>query len=208
LWVRAGYYLAARITAAFVRTGWCTDIRGIGGGLVENLPVHVFVNDDGEIAIKVPTEVALDDQHEMALSRAGCCALMYARGRDMAAFFSVPTVHEPPAAPGQEPALAGRLAAGLDCLLAVVRTAHHVHEQAAAAMREHRDPARVAADVNAWIAQFVADDPGEGAPLAEAAIELTGNPDRPGEHLLLCALAPWLNGAAPDAVTVVLELAR
>jgi predicted component of type VI protein secretion system len=46
--------------------GRCTDcaaIRGVeGGGLVEDLPTHTFKTDDGEIALKCPTEIAITDR--------------------------------------------------------------------------------------------------------------------------------------------------
>ena len=39
--------------------GWCAAIRGVeGGGLVEGLPAHTFRTDDGDVALKCPTEIA------------------------------------------------------------------------------------------------------------------------------------------------------
>ena len=39
--------------------GWCAAIRGVeGGGLVEGLPAHNFCTDEGDVAMKCPTEVA------------------------------------------------------------------------------------------------------------------------------------------------------
>ncbi|MGN4077579.1 type VI secretion system contractile sheath large subunit, partial [Burkholderia gladioli] len=57
LWCNAAWAFAARLTAAFDDFGWCAAIRGVeGGGLVEDLPTHTFKTDDGEIALKCPTE--------------------------------------------------------------------------------------------------------------------------------------------------------
>ena len=62
LWVNAAYAMGARLTAAFENYGWCAAIRGVeGGGLVEDLPTHTFKTDDGELALKCPTEVAITD---------------------------------------------------------------------------------------------------------------------------------------------------
>jgi type VI secretion system protein ImpC len=50
---------------AFDNYGWCAAIRGVeGGGLVEDLPTHTFRTDDGEVALKCPTEVAITDRRE------------------------------------------------------------------------------------------------------------------------------------------------
>jgi hypothetical protein len=69
LWMNAAYALGTRVTDAFARYGWCVAIRGVeGGGLVEGLPTHTFKTDDGEIALKCPTEIAITDRREKELS--------------------------------------------------------------------------------------------------------------------------------------------
>ncbi len=58
-WMNAAYVMGTRLTDAFARSGWCTAIRGAeNGGKVENLPMHVFASDDGDLDLKCPTEVA------------------------------------------------------------------------------------------------------------------------------------------------------
>ncbi len=59
LWANAAWALGARLTQSFAQFGWCASIRGVeGGGLVEGLPAHNFRTDEGDIALKCPTEVA------------------------------------------------------------------------------------------------------------------------------------------------------
>ena len=75
LWTNAAYAYAARLTRAFAEYGWLAAIRGVeGGGLVEDLPTHCFRTDDGEIALKCPTEVAVTDRNEKLLSDLGFIA--------------------------------------------------------------------------------------------------------------------------------------
>ena len=63
LWTNAAYAYGSRLTNAFARYGWLAAIRGVeGGGLIEGLPTHTFATDDGEIALKCPTEVAITDR--------------------------------------------------------------------------------------------------------------------------------------------------
>ena len=65
LWCNAAYAFAARLMRAFEDFGWCAAIRGVeGGGLVENLPTHTFKTDEGEVALKCPTELSVTDRRE------------------------------------------------------------------------------------------------------------------------------------------------
>ena len=64
--------LSARLTEAFSMHGWCVAIRGVeGGGLVQGLPTHQFETDEGEVAMKCPTEVAITDRRERNLPTTG-----------------------------------------------------------------------------------------------------------------------------------------
>ena len=79
---------ARDLTAAFETYGWCAAIRGVeGGGLVEDLPTHTFKTDDGEIALKCPTEIAITDRREKELSDLGFIPLVHCKNTDYAAFF-------------------------------------------------------------------------------------------------------------------------
>ncbi len=69
LWGNAAWALAARITESFARYNWCATIRGVeGGGKVEGLTVHNFATDEGDVAMKCPTEVT---DHGSAGERVG-----------------------------------------------------------------------------------------------------------------------------------------
>src|SRR5579863_1906597 len=90
LWGNAAYALGARLTNAFAHYGWCAAIRGVeGGGLVEGLPAHTFRTDEGDIALKCPTEIAVTDRREKELADQGLIPLVHCKGTDYAAFFSV-----------------------------------------------------------------------------------------------------------------------
>ncbi len=58
LWMNAAFALASRMTNSFSQYGMCVAMRGVeGGGLVTGLPVHNFYTDEGDVAMKCPTEV-------------------------------------------------------------------------------------------------------------------------------------------------------
>ena len=89
LWMNAAYALGTKVTDAFAKYGWCAAIRGVeGGGLVEGLPTHTFATDDGEVALKCPTEIAITDRREKELADLGLIPLVHCKGTDYAAFFS------------------------------------------------------------------------------------------------------------------------
>ena len=70
--------------------GMCVAMRGVeGGGLVEGLPTHNFYTDEGDLALKCPTEVPITDRREKELADLGFVPLVHCKGTDYAAFFSV-----------------------------------------------------------------------------------------------------------------------
>ena len=97
LWGNAAY-CAGRAHDQLVRacTAWCAAIRGVeGGGLVEGLPIHNFYTDEGDVAMKCPTEVPITDRREKELADLGFVPLVHCKGTDYAAFFSVQSCQKP-----------------------------------------------------------------------------------------------------------------
>ncbi len=127
LWGNAGYALAGRLTNSFARFGWCASIRGVeNGGLVESLATHNFRTDEGDLALKCPTEVAITDRREKELADQGLVPLVHCKGTDYAAFFSVQTVNKPKLYDKPEANANARLSAQLPYMLAMSRFAHYL----------------------------------------------------------------------------------
>jgi type VI secretion system protein ImpC len=64
LWSNAAYAMARADRSVF-DARLVRAIRGVeGGGLVDGLPTHTFETDEGEVAMKCPTEVAITDRRE------------------------------------------------------------------------------------------------------------------------------------------------
>ncbi len=92
LWMNAAYALGTKMTQSYSLYGMCVAMRGVeGGGLVEGLPTHNFSTDEGDIALKCPTEVPITDRREKELADLGFVPLVHCKGTDYAAFFSVQT---------------------------------------------------------------------------------------------------------------------
>ena len=127
LWVNAAWALGARLTQAFALYGWCASIRGVeGGGLVEGLPAHNFKTDEGDVAMKCPTEVPITDRREKELADLGFIPLVHCKGTDYAAFFSVQSAQKPKVYDKDAANANARLSAQLPYILACSRFAHYL----------------------------------------------------------------------------------
>ncbi|MGC8792037.1 MAG: type VI secretion system contractile sheath large subunit [Bryobacteraceae bacterium] len=210
LWGNAAYALGARLTEAFATYGWCAAIRGVeGGGLVEGLPVHTFRTDEGDVALKCPTEIAISDRREKELADLGFVPLVHCKGTDYAAFFSVQSCNKPKVYDKESATANARLSAQLPYILAVSRFAHYLK----AIMRDKIGSFMSRADcerfLNQWIMNYVTEDdqasPATKAqyPLREARVEVMEVPGKPGAYRAVAYLRPHFQ---LDELTVSLRL--
>ncbi len=197
LWGNAAFGLAARLTNSFARYGWCASIRGVeGGGLVEALPCHTFRTDEGDVALKCPTEVAITDRREKELADQGLVPLVHCKGTDYAAFFSVQTANRPKLYDKEAANANARLSAQLPYILAMSRFAHYLK----AMMRDKIGSFMTRQDcekfLNQWIMNYVCldDNASQAAkaklPLREASIQVSEVPGKPGAYRAVCFLKP------------------
>src|SRR5262249_60333785 len=76
--------------------GWMARTRGVeGGGKVEGLPVHTFPTDEGDVAMKCPTEIGITDRREKELSDLGFLPLIHCKGKDFAACMGAQSCQKP-----------------------------------------------------------------------------------------------------------------
>src|SRR5262249_53929576 len=127
LWGNAAYSMGARLTDAFAKFGWCASIRGVeNGGLVRDLPVHNFLTDDGEIAVKCPTETIITERKEYELAKLGFIALTHCKNTDYAAFFSAQSCQKPVEYNTDAATANARLSTQLPYILMTSRFAHYL----------------------------------------------------------------------------------
>ncbi len=187
LWGNAAWALGLRITDAFARFGWTAAIRGVeGGGLVQGLPTHTFETDEGDIALKCPTEIAITDRREKEINDLGLMALCHCKGTDYAAFFGGQTANKPKVYNTDEANANARVSAMLPYVLAASRFAHYLK----AIIRDKIGSFQTAGDVsdflNTWIVQYVLlnDDATQEMkaryPLSEARVDVTEIAGKPG----------------------------
>ncbi|ODC03122.1 EvpB family type VI secretion protein [Terasakiispira papahanaumokuakeensis] len=197
LWMNAAYAMGARVTDAFSRYGWCVAIRGVeGGGLVEDLPTHTFKTDDGEVALKCPTELAITDRREKELSDLGFIPLVHCKGTDYAAFFGVQSAQKAKQYNTDIANANARLSSQLQYIFATSRIAHFMKAIMRDKVGSFASRQNVESFLNEWLAQYVLldDNAGQEAkakyPLREARVEVAEIPGKPGAYKAVTFLRP------------------
>jgi len=197
LWGNAAYAFAARTTDAFAQYGWCTAIRGVeGGGLVEGLPTHTFRTDEGDVALKCPTEIAITDRREKELSDAGFIPLVHCKGRDYAAFFGAQSANKPKKYDQPSANANARLSSQLQYMLAVSRFAHYMKAMMRDKVGSFMSRQNCEDFLNRWITQYVLLDDNAGQydkarlPLRQASIKVEEIPGKPGAYRAIAYLRP------------------
>ena len=197
LWCNAAFAFAARLTSAFENHGWCAAIRGVeGGGLVEDLPTHTFRTDDGEVALKCPTEVSITDRREKELSDLGFIPLVHCKNTDYAAFFGAQSAQKARKYDTDSANANASLSAQLQYMFAISRIAHFMKAMMRDKIGSFASAANVQNYLQRWIDQYVtADDSASQEtkaqfPLREASIEVNEVPGRPGVYRAVSFIRP------------------
>jgi type VI secretion system protein ImpC len=197
-WMGAAWAYAARITDAVAQWGWMARSRGVeGGGKVEGLPVHTFPTDDGDVAMKCPTEIAISDRREFELSNLGFLPLLHSKGSDFAVFMGAQSCQKPktyfdPAANSN-----AELSAKFNLLLCTSRFAHYLKVMARDKIGSFMEAGECGVWLNSWISNYVVPNPenvGEATkarqPLQEAKVEVRAVKGKPGYYEAVAYLRP------------------
>ncbi|MES2742011.1 MAG: type VI secretion system contractile sheath large subunit [Pseudomonadota bacterium] len=197
LWCNASYAFGTKLTAAFEDFGWCAAIRGVeGGGLVEDLPTHTFKTDEGEVALKCPTEIAITDRREKELSDLGFISLVHCKNTDYAAFFGAQSTQKAKKYNSDSANANAVLSAQLQYIFAVSRIAHYMKAMMRDKIGSFASAANVEDFLNRWLTQYVLLDDNASQeqkaqfPLREASVQVSEVPGRPGVYRAVSFLRP------------------
>lgn len=198
-WMNAAYSMGTTLTQSYSEYGWCTSIRGAeGGGKVEGLPSHTFISDDGDVAQKCPTEIAITDRREAELSKLGFLPLCHYKNTDYAVFFGAQTTQKPKRFDDPAASSNAEISARLPYVMATSRIAHFLKVMARDKIGSFMEVGDAEEWLNRWISGYVNASPGASAemkarfPLAEANIEVKEVPGQPGVYSAICWMRPWL----------------
>ncbi|MFC5473590.1 type VI secretion system contractile sheath large subunit [Paraherbaspirillum soli] len=197
LWCNAAYAFGTKLTKAFEDFGWCAAIRGVeGGGLVEDLPTHTFKTDEGEVALKCPTEIAITDRREKELSDLGFISLVHCKNTDYAAFFGAQSSQKAKKYNTDSANANAVLSSQLQYIFAVSRIAHYMKAMMRDKIGSFASAANVEDFLNRWLTQYVLldDNASQEAkaqfPLREASVQVSEVPGRPGVYRAVSFLRP------------------
>ena len=197
-WSNSAYAMATNINRSFKHYGWCTSIRGVeSGGIVEDLPVHIFPSDDGGVDIKCPTEIAISDRREAELAKNGLMPLIYRKNSDVAAFIGAQSLQKPAEYYDADATANANLSARLPYLFACCRFAHYLKcivRDKIGSFKERDDVERW---LNNWIMNYVDGDPANSSegikamkPLAAAEVVVEEIEENPGYYAAKFFLRP------------------
>lgn len=198
LWMSSAWAYAARVTDAYAHDGWFMRTRGVeGGGKVEGLPVHTFPTDDGDVAMKTPTEIAISDRREFELSNLGFLPLLHSKNRDFAVFMGSQSAQKPKQYMDPAANANAELSSKFNYILSVSRFAHYLKVMARdkiGSMMEVGDTQRW---LNTWINNYVVGNPETASeevkaqkPLASADVRVQEVAGKPGWYEAIAYMRP------------------
>ncbi len=189
-WMNSAYAMAVRVNAAFKEYGWCTRIRGVqSGGTVEGLPVAMFPTEDGDTAVKCPTEIAISDRREGELSAAGLIGLIHRKNTDQATFIGAQTLHQPKEFADKGATANARLSARLPYLFTSCRFAHYLKCMVRDWVGGTPTATQMENRLTSWISMYVDQMPEMSSeeqkarkPLKAAGIKILEDEENPGYY--------------------------
>ena len=197
LWANAAYQLGLRITDAYAKYGWTTAIRGVeGGGKVEGMVAHAYKTDEGDVALKPPTEVTITDRREKELSDLGFIAIVNSKGSNTAAFFGGQTVNKAKLYDKDAANANASISARLPYVLAASRFAHYMKVIVRDKVGSFQTQTDLQSYLNNWVSKYVLLNPTAPQtlkakyPLSEARVDVTEVPGKPGSYRAVAFLRP------------------
>jgi type VI secretion system protein ImpC len=174
-WMNAAYAMAVNVTRSFKLYGWCVRIRGVeSGGAVTNLPVHTFPTDDGGVAMKCPTEIAIDDRREKELADLGLMPILHRKNTDFAAFIGAQSLQKPEEYDDPDATANANLSARLPYLFAVCRFAHYLKSIARDKIGSFKEREDMQKWLQKWITNYMDGNPDTSSETSRRAAAARG----------------------------------
>jgi len=197
LWMNAAWAYGSRVIDAYAMDGWFARTRGVeGGGKVEGLPVHTFPTDDGDVAMKCPTEIAISDRREFELSNLGFLPILHSKNNDFAVFMGTQSCQKAKQYADPLANANAELSTRLNYMMCVSRFAHYLKVMARDKIGSFMEVKDCENWLNDWISQYIVSGPSVPAamrakyPLAEARVEVQAVKGKPGWYNAIAWLRP------------------
>jgi type VI secretion system protein ImpC len=167
------------------------------------------MTDEGDVALKCPTEIAITDRREKELSDLGFIPLVHCKGTDYAAFFGAQSCQKAKKYDTDAANANARLSTQLQYMMAVSRFAHYLKSMMRDKIGSFMSRSECEKFLNRWINNYVAgsDEAGQEMkakfPLREARIDVSEVAGKPGVYQAVAFLRPHFQ---LDELTVSLRL--
>ena len=177
--------------------------------MVAGLPVHTFKTDDGDVALKCPTEIAITDRREKELSDLGFIPLVHCKNTDFAAFFAAQSAQAAKLYDTDAANANARLSTQLQYIMATSRFAHYLKAMMRDKVGSFMSRGDCQTFLNRWISQYVTtdseatQDTKAKRPLSEARIDVVDVAGKPGCYKAVAFLKPHFQ---LDELTISLRL--
>jgi type VI secretion system protein ImpC len=188
----------------WMNAAWCYAAR-VGGGKVEGLPVHTFPTDDGDVAMKCPTEIAITERREQELEKLGFLSLIHCKGRDFAAFMSATSAQKAKKYDREGATANAILSTKFNQLMCVSRFAHFLKVMVRNRIGSFMERADMERWLNRWINNYTLGNPESASeeakaqkPLAWAEIKVVDVPGQPGVYRAVAHMRPHFQLEALD----------
>lgn len=196
LWGNPAFAFMANVNRSFANHGWAVNIRGPqGGGMVEDLPVHIFTSPEGG-QYRIPTEIIVPETKEFELAENGFIPLSVYKNKDYAVFFGAQSTQKPQKYDTASATANAKLSANLPYLFLVSRLSHYLKVMQREVIGSQKEKEDLQEDLNRWIRGLVTEDVSPTAeqkakfPLREASVEVTESPDSPGFYHVSMKVRP------------------
>jgi type VI secretion system protein ImpC len=203
-WSNAAYAMGACMIESFFNTGWGSNITGIeSGGMIEDLPVHNYLSDRGDVKTMCPTEFSLAGVESKTMSNVGLLPLLWEESSPRAFFQGTETVHKPKfyskSEKGNAATSNARLSSRLPYIMAVSRVVHWMQPRLMHMIGKRMDAAEIEKSLNEWLNDNLVEpgtDPGEEAkakkPFKSGEITVKEDPRNPGAFFVSLKLTPHI----------------
>lgn len=198
-WMNASFHVGANLIRSFLETGLCFGIRGEEGGKLEDLPMHLHVDRNGQMVVKCPAETNIPESREVELSDLGFMPVIYYVNNDFATFWGGQSAQRPKVYPTSAAATENAaISARLPYLMVTSRFTHYITQMARHWYGGTNDMTAVERKLNDWINVYVNQDEGASRymritkPLKNAKVQVEPVAGKPGAYNAILYLQPHL----------------
>lgn len=211
LWGNPAFLLGQRVLDSLAQYGWPANITGeLAGGLVEDLPLHVFQDGNGGVTVRPPVQMLVDDPLARPLADLGFIPLQWELGAKHGVFDAAPSARLIEPTGDADADADAKVAARLPVVLVTCRFAHNLKVMLRRLIGSKWNGDQIQKFLEAWIGQYTllnyenaTDELKAQRPLKEAVIEVVAVDGQPGNYAVALTLVPHLD---VESVTVLMNI--